>query len=101
VITKVYDKASPLLQAALTSGERMSEIVIQWYRTSAQGTQEHYYTTKLEDAIIVAINNKCTTARTQATRTSPTWKTCSSPTAKSPGPTKYPVLRVPMTGPVV
>jgi type VI secretion system secreted protein Hcp len=47
VITKVYDKASPLLQAALTSGERMSEIVIQWYRTSAQGTQEHYYTTKL------------------------------------------------------
>ena len=58
VITKVYDKSSPLLQAALTSGERMSEIVIQWYRTSAQGTQEHYYTTKLEDAIIVAINNK-------------------------------------------
>ena len=35
VITKVYDKASPLLQAALTSGERMSEIVIQWFRTSA------------------------------------------------------------------
>ncbi len=57
-ITKVYDKSSPLLQAALTSGERMSEIVIQWFRTSAQGTQEHYYTTKLEDAIIVAINNK-------------------------------------------
>jgi len=39
VITKVYDKASPLLQAALTSGERMSEIVIQWFRTSAQNTQ--------------------------------------------------------------
>lgn len=58
VITKVYDKSSPLLQAALTSGERMSEIVIQWFRTSAKGTQEHYYTTKLEDAIIVAINNR-------------------------------------------
>jgi type VI secretion system secreted protein Hcp len=58
MITKVYDKASPLLQAALTSGERLTEIVIHWYRTSAQGTQEHYYTTKLEDAIIVAINNK-------------------------------------------
>ena len=41
-----------------TSGPRMSGIVIQWFRTSAQGTQEHYYTTKLEDAIIVAINNK-------------------------------------------
>lgn len=58
VITKVYDKASPLLQAALSAGERMTKIVIEWYRTSAQGTQEHYYTTTLEDAIIVAINNK-------------------------------------------
>ena len=55
-VTKVFDKASPLLWAALTSGERMSEVVIQWYRTSANGTQEHYYTTKLEDAIIVEIN---------------------------------------------
>lgn len=55
-ITKVFDKASPLLWAALTSGERMSEVVIQWYRTSASGTQEHYFTTKLEDAIIVEIN---------------------------------------------
>ena len=55
-VTKVFDKASPLLWAALTSGERMSEVVIQWYRTSANGTQEHYYTTKLEDASIVEIN---------------------------------------------
>ncbi|WP_434652927.1 Hcp family type VI secretion system effector [Pseudomonas sp. R3-56] len=53
VITKVFDKASPLLLQALNSGERMTEVVIHWYRTSAQGTQEHYYTTKLEDAIIV------------------------------------------------
>ena len=55
-ITKVFDKASPLLWAALTSGERLSEVVIQWYRTSASGTQEHYYTTTFEDAIIVEIN---------------------------------------------
>ena len=46
---------SPLLLAALTSGERLTEIVIHWYRTSAAGTQEHYFTTKLEDAIIVDI----------------------------------------------
>ncbi|MFL1552115.1 Hcp family type VI secretion system effector [Pseudomonas sp. D47] len=56
-ITKVFDKSSPLLLAALTSGERLSEITIQWYRTSAAGTQEHYYTTKLEDAIIVDIKD--------------------------------------------
>uniref|UniRef100_UPI00104E3859 type VI secretion system tube protein TssD n=1 Tax=Pseudomonas aeruginosa TaxID=287 RepID=UPI00104E3859 len=52
VITKVFDKASPLLLAALTSGERLTKVEIQWYRTSAAGTQEHYYTTVLEDAII-------------------------------------------------
>ncbi|WP_422766527.1 type VI secretion system tube protein TssD [Pseudomonas aeruginosa] len=44
VITKVFDKASPLLLAALTSGERLTKVEIQWYRTSAAGTQEHYYT---------------------------------------------------------
>ncbi|RON42587.1 Hcp family type VI secretion system effector [Pseudomonas frederiksbergensis] len=57
VITKVFDKASPLLMAALTSGERMTTVEIKWYRTSAQGTQEHYYTTTLEDAIIVNIKD--------------------------------------------
>jgi type VI secretion system secreted protein Hcp len=57
VITKVFDKSSPLLLAALTSGERITEVKIQWYRTSAQGTQEHYYTTLLKDAIIVNIND--------------------------------------------
>ena len=56
-ITKVFDKASPLLLKALTSGERMTEVIIEWYRTSASGTQEHYYTTKLEDAVIVDIKN--------------------------------------------
>ncbi|MFO7146166.1 UNVERIFIED_CONTAM: type VI secretion system tube protein Hcp, partial [Pseudomonas aeruginosa] len=39
VITKVFDKASPLLLAALTSGERLTKVEIQWYRTSAAGTQ--------------------------------------------------------------
>ncbi len=31
VITKVFDKASPLLLAALTSGERLTKVEIQWY----------------------------------------------------------------------
>ncbi len=55
VITKVFDKASPLLYAALTSGERMNKCKIDWYRTSATGTQEHYFSIELEDAIIVDI----------------------------------------------
>lgn len=57
IITKVFDKATPLLLAALASGERMEEVVIQWFRTSASGTQEHYFTTTLEDAIIVEIKD--------------------------------------------
>lgn len=55
VITKVFDKSSPLLYNALTSGERLKTCRIEWYRTSASGTQEHYFTTELEDAIIVDI----------------------------------------------
>ncbi|MFP3517955.1 Hcp family type VI secretion system effector [Pseudomonas sp. SIMBA_077] len=56
-ITKVFDKSSPLLLQALTTGERLTEVVIKWYRTAASGVQEHYYTTTLEDAIIVDIKD--------------------------------------------
>ncbi|WP_207264511.1 Hcp family type VI secretion system effector [Pseudomonas sp. GW101-3H06] len=57
VVTKVFDKASPLLLAALCSGEEITSVEIKWYRTSANGKQEHYYTTKLEDAKIVHIKD--------------------------------------------
>lgn len=54
-ITKVFDKSSPLLYNAMTSGERLTTCVIKWYRTSATGTQEHYFTIALQDAIIVSM----------------------------------------------
>ena len=57
VLTKVFDKASPLLAAALTSGERLTKVEVKWYRTSMTGTQEHYYTHLLEDAVIVDIKS--------------------------------------------
>lgn len=56
-ITKVFDKSSPLLYTALSSGEKLTKCVIKWYRTSADGQQEHYFTTELEDAIIVDIKS--------------------------------------------
>jgi type VI secretion system secreted protein Hcp len=56
VITKVFDKCSPLLYKALSTGELLTTVEIKWYRTSKQGTLEHYFTTKLEDAIITNIN---------------------------------------------
>jgi len=55
IITKVFDKCSPLLYEALTRGEKLPTCEIKWFRTSAQGVQEHYFTHKLEDAIIVDI----------------------------------------------
>jgi len=55
-ITKVFDKSSPLLYYALTSGERLTKCELKWYRTSMDGRPEHYFTTALEDAIITNIH---------------------------------------------
>jgi type VI secretion system secreted protein Hcp len=54
IVTKEYDKSSPKLFQALVSGEQMTEVVLDFYRISPTGTEEKYYTTKLENAIIVA-----------------------------------------------
>lgn len=54
-ITKVFDKSSPLIYEALTSGERLTKCEISWYRTSTSGTQEKYFSMTLEDAVIVAV----------------------------------------------
>nr|BFE95696.1 hypothetical protein GCM10020185_62320 [Pseudomonas brassicacearum subsp. brassicacearum] len=98
-ITKVFDKASPLLQVALTSGERLEEVKIQWYRTSAAGTQEHYYTTTLEDAIIVDIKDYMLNCQNPEKLTlHPSGGRALHVSQKSPGPTKSAVPRAPMTG---
>jgi type VI secretion system secreted protein Hcp len=57
-ITKVYDKSSPLLYQALTSGERLPKVVINWYRTTMEGQLELYFSHELEDAVIVDITAK-------------------------------------------
>ncbi len=55
VITKEVDKSTPKLYQALCTGEQMSSVVIKWYRIDPSGTEEHYFTTKLQDAIITEI----------------------------------------------
>ncbi|MEN1833600.1 Hcp family type VI secretion system effector [Pseudomonas lijiangensis] len=55
-ITKIFDKASPMLQAALASNEHLPLVEIYWYRI-ANGVLQHYYTTRLEDAAIVEIQD--------------------------------------------
>ena len=54
-LLKEFDKSSPKLYQALCTGEHLKEVTLKWYRITKQGTEEHYFTHKLEDAIIVAI----------------------------------------------
>jgi type VI secretion system secreted protein Hcp len=46
-------KAVPLMYNSLASGEMLPTIEVKWWRTSMDGKQEHFFTTKLTDAIIV------------------------------------------------
>ena len=39
----------------MSRGERFKSVEIKWYRIKPDGKQEHYFTHKLEDAIIVSI----------------------------------------------
>jgi type VI secretion system secreted protein Hcp len=66
-ISKVCDKTSPLLMQALTTGELLKEVTINWYRTSATSSRELYYITKLEDAIIVNIKGYMHNCQDQTT----------------------------------
>ena len=54
-IIKSFDKSSPLLYNALVNGEQLDEVVITWFRTAPDGTEEHYFTMTLNAAIIVDI----------------------------------------------
>lgn len=55
-VTKEVDKSSPKLYQALTSGEQLSDVLLDFYRISPTGTEEKYFTTKLQNAIIVAMS---------------------------------------------
>ncbi len=57
VITKVFDRASPLLYNALCTGEMLPKVELKWYRPTKAGGTEHYFTITLEEAIIVNITS--------------------------------------------
>ncbi|MDD2137842.1 Hcp family type VI secretion system effector [Pseudomonas kurunegalensis] len=65
VFTSSLNKATPLMYQALASGEMLPTVEVKWYRTSVEGTQEHFFTTKLEDATIVDINTVLPYAQNQ------------------------------------
>lgn len=49
------NKASPLMYQALATGEKLTNVMVRWYRTSGEGKQEYFFTTEFEDATIVEI----------------------------------------------
>jgi len=57
-VTKILDKSSPMLAIALTTGEALPECELHYYRTSELGKQEHYFTVKLEDALLTDITHE-------------------------------------------
>jgi len=48
-ITKVFDKATPLIFEAWRTGETLSLCKLDWYRISPSGFQEHFYTMVFKD----------------------------------------------------
>ena len=56
MITKVFDKSSPLLFRALTYGEPLT-CTLRWYRPAGEGV-EHYFTIELIEAVIVDIQSR-------------------------------------------
>lgn len=59
IIIKQIDKSSPLLMAALTKNESLSEVTLSIYRPSAKtaGTNELWYTIELKDVVISGISS--------------------------------------------
>jgi type VI secretion system secreted protein Hcp len=52
-----FDKAAPLMAQAICAGEIL-QVEIKWWRTTMEGTQEHYYTHKLTDATLVDVKTE-------------------------------------------
>ena len=57
MITKEVDKSTPKLYQVMSSGERLTEAQIDWYRLDGTGDEELYYTVLLENALIVKIES--------------------------------------------
>jgi type VI secretion system secreted protein Hcp len=54
-ITKVFDKSSPLLYQALSTGEQLTKVSLKFFRTAPTGEQEHYFTIEAKEATITAL----------------------------------------------
>jgi type VI secretion system secreted protein Hcp len=55
-ILKELDRTSPMLYQALSDGELLPEVTIDWYRMDGAGMEELYYRQTLKNAQITAID---------------------------------------------
>ena len=51
-ITKEIDAATPMLYQALCTGERLTEVTLDWYRVEESGGEELYYTVYMQNVLI-------------------------------------------------
>lgn len=58
VITKEIDAATPLLMSILVNNENITELKIKFWRPSAQGKEEQFYTVELTNASIANISQE-------------------------------------------
>ncbi len=56
VLTCSLNRAIPLIMNSVVSGEVLPEVKLNWYRTSIDGKQEHFFTHLLEDAIVTDLS---------------------------------------------
>lgn len=98
IFTVALNKAVPLLYNALASGEMLPTTELHWWRTSVEGKQEHFFTTRLTDSTIVDIDCHMPHCRDGEKREFTQLVKVSPPTAKSSGNTLSRALLVQMTG---
>ncbi|MEO1695784.1 MAG: type VI secretion system tube protein TssD [Planctomycetota bacterium] len=58
VFSKHVDCSSPLLWQAMTKGERLTEVVFDFYKISPSGENTNYYSVRLQNAIIVEMQTE-------------------------------------------
>ena len=56
MITKEFDKSTPMLYQALCTGELLTEVILDWYRMDGFGEQELYFSTRMENAMITKVH---------------------------------------------
>lgn len=98
IFTVALNKAVPLLYNALASGEMLPKTELHWWRTSVEGKQEHYFTTRLTDSTIVDMKLHMPHCQDRQSANSRSCSKSRWPTAKSSGNTSNPAPLARMTG---